>query len=101
MDRLTELQSKRDADERFLTHRETHELLRLQEAAIERLTLEVNKLATECGHWEADWMERDRETERLRAALTAIAKDNPNQVRTPTMLATIARQALAGGSDEG
>ena len=43
---------------------------------------------------------RDKQIERLRAALTAIAEDNPNQVRTPTMLATIARQALAaGGSD--
>ena len=123
-DRLTELQSKRDADERFLNHRETHELLRLQEQAIvrlteesaelrqeierlqadraevvsylqavatcsrlhpegytlvdfqqvwlnqerakiERLTLEVNKLATACGHWEADVAERDNQIERL------------------------------------
>jgi hypothetical protein len=43
-----------------------------------------------------------KEIERLRAALAAIAEDNPNQVRTPTMLATIARQALAwkGSSNE-
>ena len=69
MDRLAELQDKRRADERFLSHRETHELLRLQEQAIVRLTLEVNKLATACGHWEADWMERGNEIERLREEL--------------------------------
>jgi hypothetical protein len=46
--------------------------------------------------------ELEQEIDRLRAALTAIAEDNPNQVRTPTLLATIARQALAwkGSSNE-
>jgi hypothetical protein len=43
-DRLTELQSKRNADERFLSHRETHELLRLQEREIERLRDKVTWL---------------------------------------------------------
>jgi len=37
MDRLQQLQSKRNADERFLSHRETHELLGLQEREVERL----------------------------------------------------------------
>ena len=51
--------------------------------------------------WRA-YCEAAEEIERLRSALTAIAEDNPNQVRTPTMLATIARQALAGagGTDD-
>jgi len=36
--RLTDLQSKLLADERFLSHREMHELCRLQQSEIERLT---------------------------------------------------------------
>jgi hypothetical protein len=122
MDRLTDLQSKRNADERFLSHRETHELLRLQEQEIERLskhqltetrcpvccgelsycgdqgidgpaldclvcrqqekierlTLEVNKLATQCGQWETNVAERDREIERLLKHITQLAHDHPD-----------------------
>ena len=37
MSELTDLQEKRNADERFLSHRETHRLLTLQAAAITEL----------------------------------------------------------------
>jgi hypothetical protein len=39
-DRLTDLQSRLSADERFLDHRDLHELCRLQQAEIERLRTE-------------------------------------------------------------
>lgn len=44
------------------------------------------------------------EIQRLRAALSAVATDNPNQFQTMEMLRTIARQALAAkaaGGDDG
>ena len=41
-DRLTELQDKRSADERYLSHREAQELIRLQSNEIERLTRMMN-----------------------------------------------------------
>jgi len=57
-DRLTDLQSKLSADERFLDHRDLHELCRLQQAEIERLRTErfdlvpVDTVETiACSHW--------------------------------------------------
>jgi hypothetical protein len=41
-DRLTDLQSKLSADERFLDHRDLHELCRLQQAVIERMRNQLN-----------------------------------------------------------
>jgi len=44
MTRLSELQDTMNMDERFLTHREHHELTRLQAAEIERLQQQVGIL---------------------------------------------------------
>jgi len=49
-DRLFELQSTRKADERFLSHRETHELPRLQEQEIERLKTELEDTSSMLRH---------------------------------------------------
>ena len=54
-DRLAELTDKRLADERFLTHREEQELLRLQAEEIQRLRDEVAVLRNRKGieEWES------------------------------------------------
>lgn len=46
---------------------------------IERLTLEVNKLATECGHREADVVERDNQIAELEQAIVRLTEEAAEQ----------------------
>ena len=52
---LRDLSDKLQADERFLTHREMHQLCRLQQAEIERLRTERNE-AREAARWCHNWI---------------------------------------------